>query len=189
MTFAIPNEPDLITLYSDRTQGYDEHLYIRLSEYRDVVGRLAHDDAYVAQYLFGRSVTLLHKVMRCPTAGGRASTTTNVRIATTRRDRLGHRHEGGRRLSSEFTSWNRVWALWHSLPLWLWRGFVKVTRVSTQLVQAANTVRSTAVIFIRDAEAAIAALSCGSSRRDGRRSRRAPIGLGIAPQDSHQVID
>ena len=69
MTFAIPGEPDLVTLYSDRTQGYGEHLYIRLREYRDIVGRLAHDDAYVAKHLFRRSVTLLHNVMRRSSEG------------------------------------------------------------------------------------------------------------------------
>lgn len=63
MTFAIPGEPDLVTLYSDRTQGDDEHLYIRLGEYREVVGRLAHDDAYVASHLLRRSVTLMQNVM------------------------------------------------------------------------------------------------------------------------------
>ena len=64
VTFAVPDEPDLVTLYSDRTQGYDEHLYIRLGDYRTVVGRLAHDDAYVAGHLLRRSVTLMNHVMR-----------------------------------------------------------------------------------------------------------------------------
>ena len=64
MTFAIPGEPDLVTLYSDQTQEDGDHLYIRLREYRDVVGRLANDDAYVARPLLRRSVTLLHNVMR-----------------------------------------------------------------------------------------------------------------------------
>ena len=64
MTFAIPGEPDLVTLYSDHTQEDGDHLYIRLREYRDVVGRLANDDAYVARHLLRRSATLLHNVMR-----------------------------------------------------------------------------------------------------------------------------
>lgn len=64
MTFAIPHESDLFTLYSDQTQEGDEHLYIRLGEYRDVVGRVANDDVYVAHHLFRRSVTLLHKLTR-----------------------------------------------------------------------------------------------------------------------------
>ena len=64
MTFAIPGEPDLVTLYSDQTQGLRDHLYIRLREYRDVVGRLANDDAYVARHLLRRAVTLMNNVMR-----------------------------------------------------------------------------------------------------------------------------
>ena len=64
MTFAIPGEPDLVTLYSDRAQGYDDHLYIRLREYRDVLDRLASDDRYVARHLFRRSVTLMNNAMR-----------------------------------------------------------------------------------------------------------------------------
>ena len=64
MTFAIPHEPDLVTLYSDHTQDRDDHLYIRLREYRDVVGRLATDDRYVARHLFRRTVTLTNTVMR-----------------------------------------------------------------------------------------------------------------------------
>ena len=64
LTSNIPGKPDLVTLYSDYTQEYGNHLYIRLREYRDVVGRLASDDRYVGGHLFRRSVTLLNKVMR-----------------------------------------------------------------------------------------------------------------------------
>ena len=64
MTFAIPGEPDLVTLYSDYTQDLDNHLYIRLRDYREAVGRLASDDQYVAGHLFRRAVTLTNTVMR-----------------------------------------------------------------------------------------------------------------------------
>ncbi len=70
-TFNIPGKPDLVTLYSDQTQEYGNHLYIRLREYRDVVGRLANDDLYVGGHLFRRSVTLLNKVMRESSAPGK----------------------------------------------------------------------------------------------------------------------
>ena len=64
MTFAIPGEPDLFTLYSERTQDLGEHIYVRLRDYRAVLDRLAGDDRYVARHLFRRSVTLMNNVMR-----------------------------------------------------------------------------------------------------------------------------
>ena len=64
ITFNVPGMADLFTLYSDQTQEYRDHLYIRLGDYRDVVGRLASDDRYVARHLLRRSVTLMNSVMR-----------------------------------------------------------------------------------------------------------------------------
>ncbi len=64
ITFNVPGMADLFTLYSDQTQEYREHLYVRLGDYRDVVGRLASDDRYVARHLLRRSVTLMNDVMR-----------------------------------------------------------------------------------------------------------------------------
>lgn len=64
ITFNVPGKSDLFTLYSDQTQGYSEHLYIRLRDYRDVIGCLASDDRYVAHHLFRRSMTLMNIVMR-----------------------------------------------------------------------------------------------------------------------------
>ena len=63
LTFNFPGKPDLVTLYSDQTQDRDEHQYIRLNEYVQVVGRLANDDPYVACHLFRRAVTQMHMVM------------------------------------------------------------------------------------------------------------------------------
>ncbi|MDE0057910.1 MAG: hypothetical protein OXI22_24375 [Defluviicoccus sp.] len=64
LTSNIPGKPDLVTLYSDHSQEYGNHFYIRLRDHRDVVGRLAHDDSYVGRHLFRRAVTLLNNVMR-----------------------------------------------------------------------------------------------------------------------------
>ena len=63
ITFNYPGKPDLVTLYSDRTQDRREHQYIRLNEYVEVAGRLANDDLYVARHLFRRAVTQIHIVM------------------------------------------------------------------------------------------------------------------------------
>lgn len=61
--FECPGKPDLVTLYSDENQDLDQHLYIRLNEYAEVVSRLANDDPYVAGHLFRRAVTQMCKVM------------------------------------------------------------------------------------------------------------------------------
>lgn len=63
LTFNYPGKPDLVTLYSDRSQDDDEHQYIRLYDYIHVAGRLAKDDPYVARHLLRRAVTQLHMVM------------------------------------------------------------------------------------------------------------------------------
>ena len=54
---------DLITLYSDEHMQYGDHLYIRLTDYRDMLNRLATDDLFVAQYLLRCVVTRSHKVV------------------------------------------------------------------------------------------------------------------------------
>ena len=63
LTTNWPGKPDLVTLYSGLTQEYGEHLYIRMSEYINVVGRVASDDRYVARHLFRRTVTLLSRTV------------------------------------------------------------------------------------------------------------------------------
>ena len=69
ITFNVPGKADLFTLYSDHTQEFGDHLYIRLGDYRDVVGRLASDDRYVARHLLRRSETLMNNVMRGSSQG------------------------------------------------------------------------------------------------------------------------
>ena len=69
ITVNVPGKADLFTLYSDQTQEYRDHLYVRLRDYRDVVGRLASDDRYVARHLLRRSVTLMNNVMRGSSEG------------------------------------------------------------------------------------------------------------------------
>lgn len=63
LTFNVPGKPDLVTLYSDRTQDRDEHQHIRLNEFVEVASQLANDDRFVARHLFRRTVTQLHMVM------------------------------------------------------------------------------------------------------------------------------
>ena len=64
ISFDYPGEPNLVTLYSDKHLRYKDHLYIRLTDYRDVIGRLATDDILVAHYLFRYTVTLLSRVVK-----------------------------------------------------------------------------------------------------------------------------
>ena len=54
---------DLITLYSDDHMHFGEHLYIRLTDYRHELKRLATDDLLVARYLLPCAVTRLNKVV------------------------------------------------------------------------------------------------------------------------------
>ena len=52
VTFPAPGLPDdIITLYSDRNRRYGKRFYIRLPVYFELIGRLAHDDQFVAHYL------------------------------------------------------------------------------------------------------------------------------------------
>ena len=53
------SKDDVITLYSDRNLRYRNRFYIRLAVYFELMGRLAHDDPFVAHYLLRRAVTLL----------------------------------------------------------------------------------------------------------------------------------
>ena len=64
MSFAYPEKPDLITLYSDKNLRFRDHMYIRLADYRDMMNRLATDDLLVAQYLLRRTVTHLSKALK-----------------------------------------------------------------------------------------------------------------------------
>ena len=64
MSFGYPGKADLITLYSDRNLRFRDHLYIRSSDYRDTISRLATDDLLVARYLLRHTVTLLSKALK-----------------------------------------------------------------------------------------------------------------------------
>ena len=64
ISFGHPEKPDLITLYSDKNPRYKDHLYIRLTDYRDMMSRLATDDLLVAHYLMRNTVNLLSKALK-----------------------------------------------------------------------------------------------------------------------------
>ena len=64
ISFNHPTKPDLVTLYSDKHLLYEDHLYIRLTNYREVISRLATDDLLVAHYLLRHAVTLLSKAVK-----------------------------------------------------------------------------------------------------------------------------
>ena len=64
MSFNHPGKPDLVTLYSDKHIRFKEHMYIRLTDYREVISRLATDDLLVAHYLLRHAVTLLSKAVK-----------------------------------------------------------------------------------------------------------------------------
>ena len=64
ISFRHPGKPDLITLYSDKHRRYEDHLYIRLADYRDMMRRLATDDLLIACYLIRHTVTLLSKALK-----------------------------------------------------------------------------------------------------------------------------
>ena len=61
ISFDHPGKPDLITLYSDRNQRYADHMYLRLTDYRNAMTKLATDDRLVAWFLFRQTVNLLTK--------------------------------------------------------------------------------------------------------------------------------
>ena len=64
MSFDYPGKPDLVTLYSDKHLRRKDHLYIRLTDYQDVIGRLATDDLLAAHYLLRHTVTFLSKAVK-----------------------------------------------------------------------------------------------------------------------------
>ena len=64
ISFNHPGKPDLVTLYSDKHLRFKEHMYIRLTDYREIIGRLATDDLLVAHYLLRHAVTLLSKAVK-----------------------------------------------------------------------------------------------------------------------------
>ena len=64
ISFRHPGKPDLITLYSDKHRRYEDHLYVRLTDYQDMMHRLATDDLLVAFYLMRHTVTLLSKALK-----------------------------------------------------------------------------------------------------------------------------
>ena len=64
ISFRHPGKPDLITLYSDKNPRYKDHLYIRLTDYRDMMSRLATDDLLLAHYLMRNTVNLLSKALK-----------------------------------------------------------------------------------------------------------------------------
>ena len=64
MSFDYPGKPDLVTLYSDKNLRFKDHMYIRLTDYQDVIGRLATDDLLVAHYLLRHTVTFLSKAVK-----------------------------------------------------------------------------------------------------------------------------
>ena len=64
ISFDYPGKPDLVTLYSDKHLRFKDHLYIRLTDYQNVIGRLATDDLLVAHYLLRYTVTFLSKAVK-----------------------------------------------------------------------------------------------------------------------------
>lgn len=62
ISFDYPDKPDLVTLYSDKTPRYGDHMYIRLSDYWDMINQLANDDLFVGKYLLRRTITKLSQV-------------------------------------------------------------------------------------------------------------------------------
>ena len=66
ISYDFPGEPDLITVYSDKSLPHEDHMYIRLTDYRNVMNRLAADDLFVAPYLLKRAITEMHHLMAKP---------------------------------------------------------------------------------------------------------------------------
>ena len=101
ISFDYPGKPDLVTLYSDKTLRHRDHLYIRLSDYRDMINKLATDDMFVGNYLLRHTVLKLSKVAR--------STKPHPR-----QDEI--KQSVGRNEVYEFmfNAWNICLALWHS---------------------------------------------------------------------------
>lgn len=64
ISFNHPGKPDLVTLYSDKNLRYKDHMYIRLTDYREIISRLATDDLFVAHYLLRQAVTFLLKAVK-----------------------------------------------------------------------------------------------------------------------------
>ena len=63
ISFEYPDKPDLVTLFSDKKWQRKEHLYIRLSDYRDIIDRLATDDLFVGKYLLRRTMSKLSELI------------------------------------------------------------------------------------------------------------------------------
>ena len=63
-SFEYPDEPDLVTLFSDKKWQREEHLYIRLSDYRYIINRLATDDLFVGKYLLRRTMSKLSELTK-----------------------------------------------------------------------------------------------------------------------------
>ena len=62
-SFEYPGKPDLVTLFSDNKWQRKEHLYIRLSDYRDIINRLATDDLFVGKYLLPHTMSKLSELI------------------------------------------------------------------------------------------------------------------------------
>ena len=55
------HKPDLVTLYSDKSLPFSDHIHFRLADYREVIDRVANDDLLVGPYLLRQAVTLMGK--------------------------------------------------------------------------------------------------------------------------------
>ena len=64
ISFEYPGKPDLVTLFSDNKWQRKKHLYIRLSDYRDIIYRLATDDKFVGKYLLRRTMSKLSELTK-----------------------------------------------------------------------------------------------------------------------------
>ena len=59
ISFNYPGKPDLVTLYSDKSLPFSDHIYLRLADYREAIDGLANDDFLVGNYLLRQAMTLM----------------------------------------------------------------------------------------------------------------------------------
>ena len=61
MSFDYPGKPDLVTLYSDKNLRYADRMYLRITDYVEIMERLAGDDFLVIHYLLRQAESLMGK--------------------------------------------------------------------------------------------------------------------------------
>ena len=63
---TIEDDPDelVVELYSDRNSAFVDRYRLRLRDYFEVTGKIAHDDLFVLPYLLRKSNTWLHQATR-----------------------------------------------------------------------------------------------------------------------------